>query len=226
MARRFRKLRRRRLGGKPRRRVFKRRFRRRQRMSYGIQRTLINADTQYVKMRFAANIVRLPGGPSDQYIMSGNSIYDPDVSGGALKPGGFEEWMALYTHYQVLASSITVMFTNLTALPFDFCIRPTMSSVNIGIEAAIEQPYAKVGVCSAVTARGVTRIKSFMRSKKLFGRTLDSLNYTGTVATNPAVPWYWYINNYASDGSSSLNYSLRMHVTYYVKLWQRTQPLE
>lgn len=203
---------------------FKRRFKKRQRMSYNIQRTLINADTQYVKLRYTENNIRNPAAFADVYVMSGNSLYDPNVTGIGAQPAGFDQWMLLYSHYQVLASKITVLFTNLSAVPFQIVVRPSINNVNIGIDSGSEQAYAKTAICSAVTARGVQKVTNFMRSKKLFGRILSSVNYSGTSTSSPAVQWYWYTNTVSSDNSNNLNYSFRVSVTYYVKFWQRNYP--
>lgn len=45
-------------------------------------------------------------------VFSANGMYDPDITGVGHQPRGFDQLMALYDHYVVIASKITVWFQN------------------------------------------------------------------------------------------------------------------
>lgn len=55
------------------------------------------------------------GGTSDEYVFSANGLYDPNISGTGHQPLGFDQLMAMYDHYTVIASSITVFARNADA---------------------------------------------------------------------------------------------------------------
>lgn len=46
------------------------------------------------------------------YIYSANGLYDPNISGVGHQPMGFDQLMAMFDHYTVIASKIRVTFTN------------------------------------------------------------------------------------------------------------------
>jgi len=62
-----------------------------------------------VLMRYASNfILDATIGTPGSYIFRCASIYDPDFSGTGHQPYGHDQWQAVYNHYEVLSSKITV----------------------------------------------------------------------------------------------------------------------
>jgi len=50
------------------------------------------------------------GGPSSRFFYRANSIYDPDYATGGHQPLGMDQWEAIYNHYEVTSSKISVTF--------------------------------------------------------------------------------------------------------------------
>ena len=54
----------------------------------------------------------IAGGLADEYVFSANGLYDPNISGVGHQPLSFDQYMAMYDHYSVIASKITVFARN------------------------------------------------------------------------------------------------------------------
>lgn len=81
------------------------------RLSKTIQRPIYNSDIQYVKMRYHGYFpftFSYASATPQLWVFSGNSIRDPDVTGGGHYPYGYQKWQGMYDYYDVLGSSISV----------------------------------------------------------------------------------------------------------------------
>lgn len=66
-----------------------------------------------VVLRYAESLITVDGGAagtSDAYVFSANGLFDPNITGTGHQPRGFDQYMALYTSYVVVASRITVNY--------------------------------------------------------------------------------------------------------------------
>lgn len=69
--------------------------------------------TKVVKLRYVEQTTLTPGAgnvPTHQY--RANSCFDPDLTGTGHQPLFYDQWAAIYDHYTVLGSKITVSFQN------------------------------------------------------------------------------------------------------------------
>ncbi len=79
-------------------------------------------NSRAVRMRYVTG-VPLAGdavGNVSSYIMSANSLNDPDRTGTGHQPRGFDQIIALYTHYTVISSKCSAWFTpafNISGIP-------------------------------------------------------------------------------------------------------------
>lgn len=81
--------------------------------AFGLPRTLGTLPT-VVKCSFKYgdiyNIASGATGVSNAHVFSCNGLYDPDITGVGHQPRGFDQIMALYDHYTVIASKIKVQY--------------------------------------------------------------------------------------------------------------------
>jgi len=62
-----------------------------------------------VKMRYCEQILFNTGiSGATEYNFRANDVYDPNITGGGHQPMGFDQWMAVFNHFVVLGSKITV----------------------------------------------------------------------------------------------------------------------
>jgi hypothetical protein len=121
-----------------------------------------------------------------------NSLYDPDFTGGGSQPTTFDQWMALYDRYRVIACEVdlSVSILNL-ATPIQVAFAPS-------VDAAPTLTYPGVGgLREAVIARpkgyaSTGTLKHVFLMKDALGvdeeALMSELNYSGSSSTSaPAV---------------------------------------
>ncbi len=204
---------------RPRRR---KRYVRNKRMSYNVIRAIGQPDTVYVKLKFfdSALFTDNPG-VSIGRRYRGNSVFDPALSSTNSQPAGFDQWASMYTHYEVLGSSIKCNLVNLSASPARTLLLPHLQSTSPSSADGAEQNYARTYVLSSVNGGGKIIMKNYMRTKKMFGRTTASVNFAAQVTANPAKEWFWQIRLTNLDGSIGIDIDGNIEITYFVKFFER-----
>lgn len=165
-------------------------------------------------------------------IMSGNSVYDPDVSGVGHQPMGYDQWSQFYKKYRVYASSIRVQFysdqtaaaglTNVWILPTP----EEPSAVTYGIASLSENPYAKTGALVPYVGKGTVLLKNYMTTNKMYGEKLINENeyegLTGNLGTgsDPINKWFWSVGGETVTGDV-LKIRATVTMTYYVEFFDR-----
>lgn len=203
----------------------RRRYRRAPRMSYTIGRGIQQADTMFQKLRYSNAIVRTPGASTDSYKFAANSAYDPNVTGGASQPSGFDQYALLYSHYQVMGSKIYIKFINdvTNTVQVMGVVYPSSSVTTLSYIDAASQAYAKRFLLGLATGgRNQANIKAYMSVKKFIGRETASVNYAAAVGSNPSNLLYWQIRASDTAGATNIIYTMLVDITYYIKFWNRT----
>lgn len=209
---------------KRRRPVVRRKYkgRRRNKMRYTVSRIIGQPDSAYVKLRYLQTVQKTPIGFVANHIFRGNSCFDPDFTSGGGQPVGFDQYAAMYNDYEVTGSSIRIKLINNSALSAVGCVvYPSLSSSLIGYDDSMGNSYAKNIICGNINSTPIRQMSSFMRTKKLVGRTTASVNYAARIDTNPASPWFWNIEFKSTDNTSSLQLSVQVTLIFYVKFWNR-----
>lgn len=78
---------------------------------------LITPRSQMVRLRYAiSDGITSTAGSIGLKEFRANGIYDPDYTGVGTQPRGFDQWMAMFDHWVVLASKVNATFVPITAL--------------------------------------------------------------------------------------------------------------
>lgn len=242
MSRPRRPMRRRRFFGRRIRRVFRRvsrRFARRRpfvkklRLTTSRMRTTPMPDKVFVKLRYwDTNVFTTAGGFSGDAVertYRGNSVFDPDQTGGGHQPTGYDQWTGFYNQYRVLASSIrwTVYRISTAAgdlgIPFVFPDVTAATAVTIGTINPQEQAYFKYRHILANIAgnKGRGTVKNYMTTKKMFpGQNVTGTDFTALSTGNPASQWYWNCG-YNNSGAIETAVRFTCNITYWVVFFDR-----
>lgn len=224
-------------------RRFKSKFRRQTSMR---SRSTIAPDIAFTKLKFTyifrkagTDIIPSPSATlatnySNNRLVRGNDIYDPQSTSGITSATGFKQWCAgdgLYQEFCVHASKIKVECVNNTPdQSLSVSLYPIMES-NATITAidGNEQAYARTAFVGTSSGNNKVILKNFMKTKKMIGckdLSDDNLNYGQYNASpNPANIWCWALDTVYSSGSTSVitnsTLDFKVDVTYYVQFLQR-----
>lgn len=126
-----------------------------------------------------------------------NGIFDPEVALGGHQPLYFDQLSALYNHYTVIASKITVRtspdFGGGNTRPYMVTlIIDDDNNVNIGAQNARERPGARSHLVNPSEAdKGLT---SYWNAQRTFGgNVIDNPDLQGSSTTDPAEQSQWHI---------------------------------
>lgn len=148
------------------------------------------------------------------YQFSCNGLYDPDTTGVGHQPLGFDQLMAIYNHYHVVASKMKVTgirtgATNnlITTVYIDDDTTVSASTV----ETMAERPGART--VTSWPAEGLFKSATIAyNAQAMFGgETFGNDSLQGTVSANPTEGAFYTIGCSAS-GSSNVDYFVE--ITY------------
>lgn len=140
---------------------------------------------------------------------SANGMFDPNLSASGHQPLGFDQWMAFYNHYTVIASKLTVVLDNANAFPLVFGVMQAddVSNLPTTVEHACERKdtsYVFVPANDSSTKPNRVVIKKKFTPKIDLGisKPMSSSVIRGDATANPAEQSVFSIFVGAADGAS------------------------
>lgn len=148
------------------------------------------------------------------FLFSANGMYDPNTTGLGHQPMGFDQLMAVYNHYHVIASSITVTCCQPLAFNDNYqmaiVLAPSTSTSTIGdIATACEQEGAVFRTLSANTNLTAPLRKSWKWKSTFYDKSADG----GQSGSNPAEQSFYqiFVNDVAL---STFSLNLKVDIQY------------
>lgn len=152
-----------------------------------------------------------------EYVFSGNGLYDPDNTGAGHQPRGFDQLMALYDHFYVTASKITVWFHSLETVSGDemmvFVLPSDANTVAAANTDVLEHDNVKLALIGLENTGALRAKLEHQCTTKSQISTLDYSIIRGTASANPTESWYWHIGA-IGNGSSTLNMVAYVRIEY------------
>lgn len=207
------------------RRRYRRRYRRnpaRGMLSKGIGFPL----TLSTKLTYSAD-VNFSGSTTVFHTFRANGLFDPDRTGAGLQPLYFDQLMAVYTHYRVNASKITVIPFNQNASSV------TMSYFGLGYsqvgvpgiswEAFVAQPGTIRQLLPNATAGIGRKMTQFKKTKSVLSvkDVKDNADLSGTSSADPVLQWYWVLCSHDWNTDNNALVGAQVRITYYCEFWGR-----
>lgn len=184
---------------------------------------LLTSDAAMVTLRCADSKLVSTGATNRSQVF-GNGMWSvsPDA-GFTAQPAGFDQWMTLYNRYEVISSTLTTRVQNLSILaPLGVVMYPSFDNTDVQFNDGSAYPYSVTKYAGVLPSGAYQAIlKKTMSTRKLYGRSTDSVNFTGSVNTNPADVWRWIMEFFSLDGASPLNYRIQYSIDYKVKFYER-----
>lgn len=164
------------------------------------------------------------GGYRAIYVFSGNSCYDPDVTGAGVQPYGFDQLCGSSTFYQtyrVLGSSIRVRLHPTTEytgevrvilIPF----RTTVSTTDVN--DVLTMPHIRVLRYSSQQGMKSSMVSNYASSRYMFA-DFNPNDPTCSAAYNasPAQRWYWNVWVDTLGSSTERTIQFDVSITYYTR---------
>lgn len=159
---------------------------------------------QSAKLKYVTTFSLDPAiGSGGTYVFSANGCYDPDITSTGHQPYGFDQIMAMYNHYTVVGSKITVNLCSAQTIPMYAGVLLRSDNITDNSLAAVqlEQPGNKMKLIGYGTSTGSGATPRTMTCKfstrKFFSKSRgaiveDSL-LRGDALSNPAEQAYYHV---------------------------------
>jgi len=148
-----------------------------------------------------------------------NSLYDPDIAGAGHQPMYFDNLMAIYDHYTVIASRITVKFVLTTTS----ATSPSYLALHVDDDAT--GPSTFVACCEQSTSvskiipqgsSDVHYLKSSWNARKYFGGdALSNDNLQGTASASPTEQSVYHVT-FQTGAAGAVTGSAIVEIEYLV----------
>lgn len=225
--------------GKYRRKRFVKKFRARTRSATGsnkrqkvlVNKTRVNAGLGFPKRmtmthKYHENFTLTAGATFGTYNISCNSMYDPNITGTGHQPYYFDQMAALYDHYVVIGTKITVKIIPTTAsqpllvgvyLNDDGTVTPT------DINTCCEQSKARWKTTNL--SGDIVRFDLKWSAKKAFGGSiLANTELQGTSAASPTENQVYTI--FAQHVDKTTNVSMNVEILVeYIAVWKELKDI-
>lgn len=138
------------------------------------------------------------GGAAAAYVFSCNGLYDPNITGIGHQPRGFDQLMALYDHYVVIAAKINWHFGTTNGSVYDQIAAITIqddSTVSVDMRDYMERAIS-ISKSFAAGPSGETRkLELGVNPNKFLGRSnpLSDPDLKGSDSTNPAESAFFHL---------------------------------
>lgn len=188
----------------PTRRRFKKRYRRKSYPRRRIDKTLFG-DKKLVRMKYHEGISLAPGltGQPDSFVFSAGSLFDPNVSGTGHQPRGFDQIIALYSHYTVISSKCTATFiqnsevagqNDTEAMAVGIVMRHD-TSILTDQSAILEDRNVRWKTIAPAQSGGNVRVVQKFNPKSFLGisKPMSSANLRGSVVSSPSESGFFQI---------------------------------
>lgn len=184
------------------------------------------ADMVFAKLSYAEAIGMNPGTTVFQYAFKGNSIYDPNQTGGGHQPLYHDQYIQVYSKYRVLASSIRVDVINSSGTSALFMVvNPNTTTSGFSTFTELyEQMRSGAPTIVPIAQRISKVIKKYASTRQVCGLAKSQVyddTFAAASGADPNNVWYWNIFAESTDGTSDVVGTLVVKISYYVQFFDR-----
>lgn len=167
-------------------------------------------------------------------VWSLNSAYDPYYGTGGKGCAGWTQWATMYNRYRCSGSSIKVSLINVGSNPSVGSIAVALypsceASAMTNLDDCMAQKYSKYAFIQSLGSSQRT-LRSSISVDKLGGlrkgTSMIDDQYTATVATDPAIQFYWILGFEPVDRSSNTTIQFYVEITYNVEFFDINTPAQ
>jgi hypothetical protein len=144
-------------------------------------------------------------------VWSGNSCFDPDVTGTGSQPYNFDDWAVQYNRYRVYACTIKcTVETNTSASitkDWQMAVCPSNASTSIVPADMISGPGGRmvnINGGSAAAFGNFQKVECSAKTADVLGQNPEHADrLQAQISTSPSDRWYWHVVLFATDASDT-----------------------
>lgn len=195
-----------------------------------------SSDTRLIKLVYADDDFTLAPDVGNTYqdyhCFSGNSPYDPDVSGVGVQPYGYDNWCSntgFYYRYKVMASSITMYMSCNELTAQSPIVRYFLWPQQDGSYPSSHDPSDLSQIPRVVqrmsgvnnTSGSCIKIKAYATTNSVLGKAQGSDDdATAAYNSSPTNEWFWWIAADNSSWDTDVAIKMNVKIKYYTILMQ------
>jgi len=177
-------------------------------------RPIHSPDTLRRTLRYTENrVITGSSGALALYSFGANALYDPNITGTGHQPLAFDQYMALYSVYHVLACRVTLNLYNQTTVPAiagaAFALTPTGPSDAAGYVETGQCVFRLLPADLTTPVRLTATVNNAMFVNKRDYN--DDASYGGNVVANPAN--VIYCNVFVQDSNATSTATVQVLAT-------------
>lgn len=209
----------------PARKTGRRRYKKRGQRTTTVNRGLQPfAARHIVKMKYATSFRMTTAALTAQYVFNTNSIFDPDSTSVGHQPYSHDTWATIYNRYRVIGVSYYITAYAAVNKTATFCILPSNGTTSVtSIDQAREEPRARSGTLSPITAGNPQRFKGKIYNPALTGRTRSQYmaddRYQALFGTSPSEQLILNLFAENPDGTLVPDCYVQITLNYMVELF-------
>ncbi len=189
----------------------------------------VGPNTLVRKLRYVDSVVLNAGtGTAVNHFFSANGLFDPDITGTGHQPLAFDQYIAMYDHYKVLSSKMTIHpLANPSASTADNqqIVTIYLDDDTTGITNSnnmIEQGQSSYMVINSGASVSPKQISKSFVSSTFFSNRLSSSQLLGTSSANPSEQCFYNISTSALNGSGDpVSMAILVVIDYVVSFTER-----
>lgn len=189
----------------------------------GNQRRTGFPDTLQVRLKYCEGItITSSTGLLQTYLYSANGLFDPNITAGGQQPLYYDQLVAIYDHYTVMASRIRVTFAGAGSVsgPQVYCgiIKDDDTSTNYtSFQACLSDDMgSKSWGLTGGVANAPLVINQYFDAKKTYGlkALTDDNTMSGSASTNPTEQTYFRLCVQEAASSNTVTVNAMVEIEY------------
>lgn len=209
---------------KGRRRTTRRKPKRRRINSMIVRGPQIVPDKLFTTLKYS-DLKTFTGTGLQRHTYRGNSLFDPDFTGGGTQPLGFDQWATFYSRYKVHSASLSLRIMNIsTSQAVQVVLVPTITSLltSGNIQDVANMPYARSKFIQIAGGNAFSMLRNNIMTKVIRGENIRDDDYSALITSNPIKQYHWHIA--IQDITSLLdiiNVTIQTQITFKCEFFRR-----
>lgn len=171
------------------------------------------------------------GGSISVHVFSANGMYDPDVSGSGHQPRGFDQYMAMYDHYCVIGSKITVMVSPRAGSTYPVIVGISQKDAGGPLANGNEYMESRGTTFRLLGARESANVATLtsnfsLRKFQTIKNWMDNPDLRGSAASNPVEQSYFHVWAEPVQGQDSQPLDVVVTVDYIAVFTEPHTPVQ